>query len=297
MKPSTPFDSLLYDWEYIKAKSTAKYSCFGRGKAPRSIGGGYTYNDKLVVFYHQSGKWVAMDCRSNEVFDYAQYCRNFLGQNTFVPPKEATYAPPKFEDDSSKIERAKANFARWKHVPPDNYLINERGLSMSSVEGFRETHGRVLKANSHGVVFALKNTKHDFVGMFKRTSAAYFKGEAKRITGQKGVFSAGIDTANRIFVCEGAIDCLSIYELLRRGKMEANTGYIATCGEISQSQKAFLSTTLKSTNATTYICGDNDLGGNKFNSIMKKLLKDKKVLFKQPKEGFKDFNEQLLKYC
>jgi len=288
---NTPFDHILTSYKLIKSKSTRRYPYYGKDPY-RKPNGEVGYKEKFVIFYHErKQKYCLLDPPTGRVIDYKQYAKQ---EGIMEERTEETYAPPSNlkEDLGLKSIKAIEDYIKWQDNSMHNYLVDARGIDTNSYIEFKTHYGEIFKTTRYGAIFTLKDATGTIIGTSRRTSALHRMPNKKLTKGIRGLFYALGKRTQETFITESPIDALSIYCLMRQSNKQADTGYIATCGPLSYTQKEILKE-LK-LQGKVYICGDNDEAGRAFEKKIYQTIKGDNVYAKRPKEGFKDFNEYLM---
>jgi len=247
-------------------------------------------DDKLVVTTDTDGHGIYFSARDStdngSIIDFLQNRENLnLGQvrrelrrfGGFTDVKDyKDYSKPTVADKDTAQAAYMLAQAEFTNTHP--YLIDERKLSLGTLKDPRFNNIKI--DNRNNALFPHHNLSGACGYEIKNKG---FTGFAKG--GQKGLwYTSNITRAEKIVICESAIDALSHAELRRTGE---ETAYISTAGSMSASQLDLIKTV--SEGKDVVIATDNDIAGNKYADQISEIIH---TAVRETARG-KDWNDDL----
>lgn len=270
-------------------------------------------HDSCVINYdtdgHQRFYWNSRQ-RHGSVIDFCMTAKGVSQEAAIHELRDMLGGRSVSQWDSARQSEQEAHRARAApqvYQPPEPskegqrrafaYLLKTRGLSQSLVSALVKDKQIYQDVRGNVVFVGRDYDGADKYAFYRSTlSDVVYRGEAKG--GSKEVnFSVNLvsKAPERLFVCEAAIDALSVASMLEHyGKDFGSYAYLALGGTSLNALQYHLghSPQLK----TIYLCQDRDEAGNKSRDEARKLLTEAgfqgRIIDKPPVQ--KDFNQDLL---
>jgi len=258
-------------------------------------------DEVILVGKGQDGHWLYHDMkgdRGGSVIDFMQnkvdaqmnygQClkegKQYLGQE----PERRARAPiaPRVERSSRDQVSLDAERDTLRPLPTDHpYLTHERGIGAQTVRGF----GKDLALDEKGkVCFPTHDREGRYCGSDKRVPGDPTHKGFTRGGRREGLWQSKVDNAQRVVICESAIDCMSYHDLK---KPQRGTDYISLGGSaLPDEKKAQLKQEL-SKYKEVVIATDNDRAGQAVAREIKGIRTDAKI--QHPPRTAKDWNQEL----
>lgn len=254
-------------------------------------------DEVILVGKGQDGHWLYHDMRgdrSGSIVDFAQSktgrqmslgevrkdLRSYMGQE---PTRRARTPAPKVERSSRDQVSLDAERDTLRPLPTDHpYLTQERGIGAQTVRGF----GKDLALDKKGqVCFPTFDRDGRYCGSDKRISGRHDYKGFTRGGRREGLWQSKVDKADRVVICESAIDCMSYHDL----KPLRGTDYISLGGSsLTPGVKEQLKGEI-SKYKEVVIATDNDKAGHQVAREIQGMRKD--ATLDHPK--VKDWNQEL----
>lgn len=196
-------------------------------------------------------------------------------------------------------EKIMADMQEWPLASQHHYLEQVRRISRSTITAARFS-GRVYRGQHGNAVFP--HFDRDDLGWYQcgyEMKNKGYKMENKDWTGFSSGGHKGLWLSNyrhedeALVICEGAIDCLSYYEL--HNAMDSSF-FVSFGGRMNKRQRDLLSHVIaKNTTKKIILAVDNDDAGDKYEVEIKDLVKNMHVSFVRhsPKNRQSDWNDVL----
>lgn len=255
-------------------------------------------DEVILVGRGEDGHWLYHDMkgdRSGSAFDFLQNktgrtltfgearkeLRSYLGQE----PQRRTRTPvaPRVEKSSRDQVKLDAERDTLRILPADHrYLTQERGISEQTAKGFAKD----LALDRRGqVCFPTFDREGRYCGSDKRIPG---RSDWKGFTQggrREGLWQSKVANAQRVVICESAIDCMSFHEL----KPQRGTDYISLGGSaLPDEKKAQLKQEL-SKYKEVVIATDRDVAGMRVAGEIRGMRRDART--DHPRG--KDWNQEL----
>lgn len=169
------------------------------------------------------------------------------------------------------------------------YLVKTRCIDPELVRELICEHLIYEDLPHHNALFLRRDDAGEPKGFFARgtTTGSQFKQDPSGSDKRWTFLMTGADMS-RLYVCEAAIDCISIETLRRRQRLPARqVPILSLAGNTTGALKWYLQDHAVQ---TIYVCSDNDAGGDAAFTAVKTLFSGKIIRCKPP-DPHKDWNE------
>jgi Ti-type conjugative transfer relaxase TraA len=211
-----------------------------------------------------------------------QELRSWINEPRDLPQKQS-----KPEPSTKELQFVVCEFVDSREINRSDYLEKDRCISASILLD-RRFKGRIYQDQRNNIIFPHYDAHGSLTGyeMKNRDFTGFSRG------GIKGLWeSTNIDSAQRIVICESAVDALSHAQLTKSG---SQTAYLSIGGALSKRQEIQLEDKLhraRNMGVEIVIATDNDKAGHELAGTLRQIAPEAKRTI--PGNDKKDWNELL----
>jgi hypothetical protein len=209
--------------------------------------------------------------------------RPWIGRGPLDQLEIQTPQPRPEPATKDKVAQARG-LAACERIGNHHEYLEGRGINPETLRHFRK---RVFTDGRGNAIFP----HFDALGVSGlEIKNARFTGFSKG--GEKGLWLSGPADAERLVICESAIDSLSHYQLDHKTPLREKTLYVSTTGKLNPESRANLQRLLDKLETAEIVAGfDNDAGGDRLAVELQEMVGKREIIRHRPNR--KDWNEEL----